>query len=99
MINMSYFKKFIPYLLILSAFVVIAYLFTPQVFEGKVVNQSDISSWRGMAQEIISYNENNPDSTPALWTNSMFSGMPATLISVVYEGDYTDYIYKSLFWG
>lgn len=99
MINMSYFKKFIPYLLILSAFVVIAYLFTPQVFEGKVVNQSDISSWRGMAQEIISYNENNPDSTPALWTNSMFSGMPATTISVVYEGDYTDYIYKSLFWG
>ena len=31
---------------------------------------------------------------PALWTNSMFSGMPATSISVVYEGDYTDYVYK-----
>ncbi len=88
------FKKYIPHLIALLSFVVVAYLFTPQVFEKKVVNQSDIASWRGMANEIISYNEANPDKDPALWTNSMFSGMPATTISVIYQGDYTDYIYK-----
>ncbi|NTV18682.1 MAG: YfhO family protein [Bacteroidales bacterium] len=93
------YKKILPYLIAILSFIVIAYMFTPQVFSGKVVNQSDIASWRGMANEIISYNEANPDKDPALWTNSMFSGMPATTISVVYDGDFTDYLYKILFVG
>ena len=93
------YKKILPYLIAVLSFIVIAYMFTPQVFSGKVVNQGDIASWRGMANEIISYNEANPDKDPALWTNSMFSGMPATTISVVYDGDLTDYLYKILFVG
>ncbi|MDZ4059239.1 MAG: hypothetical protein U1D64_04260, partial [Bacteroidales bacterium] len=88
------FKRYLPHLSAILFFVLLAYLFTPQVFEKKVVNQSDIASWRGMANEIISYNEANPDKDPALWTNSMFSGMPATTISVIYQGDYTDFLYK-----
>ncbi len=93
---MKNFKQYVPYLIAVASFVVLAYFFTPQVFSGKVVNQSDIASWRGMANEIIQYNDANPDKDPALWTNSMFSGMPATSISVVYKCDYTDYIYKML---
>lgn len=89
-------KRYWPYQIIVLLFIASAYLFTPQVFQDKVVNQSDISSWRGMANEIIAYNEANPKEDPALWTNSMFSGMPATTISVIYEGDYTDYIYKAI---
>ena len=92
-------KRYLPHILVIAGFIVIAYLFTPQVFQGKVVNQPDIASWRGMANEIIEYNEANPDEEPALWTNSMFSGMPATTISVKYEGDFTDYLYKALFVG
>jgi len=88
------YKKYLPYLIAVLSFAAAAYLFTPQVLQKKVVNQSDIASWRGMANEIITYNEAHPDKDPALWTNSMFSGMPATSISVVYEGDYTDYVYK-----
>lgn len=91
---MNNYRKWLPYAVALISFAALAYLFTPQVFSGKVVNQSDIASWRGMANEIITYNEANPDADPALWTNSMFSGMPATTISVVYEGDYTDFFYK-----
>ena len=89
-------KIWLPYVAAIALFYVLAYMFTPQVFSGKVVNQSDIASWRGMANEIIEYNESNPDSDPALWTNSMFSGMPATTISVIYEGDYTDIFYKAI---
>lgn len=80
------------------AFIFIAYGYSPQVFEGKVVNQSDISSWQGMANEILTYNNEHPGEK-ALWTNSMFGGMPATTISVIYEGDYTDPLYKLLFTG
>lgn len=89
-------KKYWPYQIIILLFIAIAYLFTPQVFQGKVVNQSDISSWRGMANEIIEYNNANPEEDPTLWTNSMFSGMPATTISVIYKGDYTDFIYRAI---
>ena len=92
------FKKILPYVGIILTFLCISYAFTPQVLKGKVVNQSDISSWKGMAHEIVEYNENNPNDR-ALWTNSMFGGMPATSISVVYEGDYTQPLYNALFWG
>ncbi|MEN6618567.1 MAG: YfhO family protein [Rikenellaceae bacterium] len=96
---MNNYKQYLPYALAILAFAFLAYFFTPQVFQRKVVNQSDIASWRGMANEIIQYNEANPDKEPTLWTNSMFSGMPATTISVEYDGDYTDYLYKLFFVG
>jgi hypothetical protein len=79
-------------------FIFIAYAYSPQVLTGKIVNQNDISSWQGMANEIVTYNSNNPGER-ALWTNSMFGGMPATSISVVYKGDFTQYIYNLLFTG
>ena len=91
-------KKLLPYVAAIIAFVAIAYAFTPQVLSGKIVNQSDISSWQGMANEITKYNEANPGDR-ALWTNSMFGGMPATSISVVFEGDFTKYLYDALFIG
>lgn len=91
-------KKIVPYIAIIAGFTVLAYLYAPYVLQGKIMDQSDISSWKGMAHEIIEHNEANPDD-PALWTNSMFGGMPATQISVHYKGDITDPIYNMLFWG
>jgi len=91
-------KKILKYALPILAFVVIAYGYAPQVLEGKIVNQSDISSWEGMANEIVSWNKANPGER-TLWTNSMFSGMPATSISVIYEGDFTQYLYDLFFTG
>lgn len=91
-------RKYLPYLLIVAGFTVIAYLYAPYVLQGKLVNQSDISSWKGMSHEILEHNEAHPDD-PALWTGSMFGGMPATQISVQYKGDLTDPLYNLLFWG
>lgn len=91
-------KKILKYALPIFAFVVIAYGYAPQVLEGKIVNQSDISSWEGMANEIVTWNKANPGER-TLWTNSMFSGMPATSISVIYEGDFTQWLYDLFFTG
>ena len=91
-------KKALPYVIIVAGFVVIAYAYAPQVLQHKVVNQSDISSWKGMSHEILEWNEAHPDD-PALWTGSMFGGMPATQISVQYKGDATTPLYDLLFWG
>ena len=92
------FKKILPYAGAILLFVIIAYAYAPQVLQGKIVNQSDISGWTGMSHEIVTHNENNPDDR-TLWTNSMFGGMPATVISVVYKGDFTQYLYDILFVG
>ncbi|MBQ5881610.1 MAG: YfhO family protein [Bacteroidales bacterium] len=91
-------KKYLPYILIIAGFVIISYAYSPYVLQGKIVNQSDISAWNGMANEIITHNEQHPED-PALWTGSMFSGMPATQISVDYKGDATTPLYNLLFWG
>ena len=92
------FKRILPYAGAILLFVIIAYAYAPQVLQGKIVNQSDISGWTGMSHEIVTHNENNPDDR-TLWTNSMFGGMPATVISVVYKGDLTQYLYDILFIG
>lgn len=91
-------KAALPYAAIIAVFVVIAYAYAPQVLQGKIVNQSDISSWKGMSHEILEWNAEHPDD-PALWTGSMFGGMPATQISVDYKGDATTPLYNLLFWG
>lgn len=94
--NMNQFvKKYLPYLLVIVGFVVLAYAYAPDVLQGKIVNQSDISSWRGMANEIIEYNDSHPGDK-ALWTGSMFSGMPANTIHIDYDGDMTQWLYKFL---
>ncbi len=91
-------KKFLKYLIPVIAFIFIAYGYSPQVLKGKIVNQSDISSWEGMAHEIITHNDANPND-PTMWTNSMFAGMPANSIHVIYQGDFTKYLYDLLFVG
>ena len=83
---------------ILLLFVVLAYSFTPQVLDGKIVNQSDIASWKGMANEAVTHNAAHPDD-PTAWTNSMFGGMPTTATIDNFEGDWTDTIYKFLLTG
>ena len=91
-------KKLLPYILAILVFIIIGYSYAPYTLQGKVVNQSDISSWNGMANEIVTWNDAHPGDR-TLWTNSMFSGMPATTISVKYHGDFTQYIYDLLFIG
>ena len=91
-------KKILIYAGIVLLFLVIAYGFVPQVLTGKIVNQSDIASWKGMANEAMTYNAAHPDDQTA-WTNSMFGGMPTTATIDDFEGDWTQKIYKFLLTG
>ena len=96
--NLSLLKKIGIYAVIIALFAVIAYAFMPQILNGKIVNQHDISGWKGMAEEALAHNKANPDD-PTAWTNSMFGGMPTTAIVDSFEGDWTKFIYKGLMAG
>jgi hypothetical protein len=96
--NNTVLKKIGIYAGVLLLFIGLAYGFTPEVLDGKIVNQSDISQWKGMANEAMTYNEAHPDD-PTAWSNAMFGGMPTTATIDSFEGDYTDPIYDSLLTG
>ena len=96
--NKELLKKILVYAGIILLFIVIAYGFVPQVLSGKIVNQSDIASWKGMANEAMTHNAAHPED-PTAWTNSMFGGMPTTATIDDFHGDWTDYIYDFLLTG
>ena len=83
---------------IVLLFLALSYGFVPQVLEGKIVNQSDISGYLGMSHEMNEWNAAHPDN-PTYWTDSMFGGMPTTAISTQNGGDYTQWIYDVLLAG
>ena len=97
-VNGDVVKKILIYLGIVVFFVVLSYAFVPQVLSGKIVNQGDISSWKGMANEAMTYNAQHPDDKTQ-WTNSMFGGMPTTATIDDFGGDWTKWMYSLLLTG
>ncbi len=91
-------KKILIYLGIVVFFVVLSYAFVPQVLSGKIVNQGDISSWKGMANEAVTYNAQHPEDKTQ-WTDSMFGGMPTTATIDDFDGDWTKWLYNLLLTG
>ena len=81
-----------------ALFLALSYGFVPQVLDGKIVNQSDISGYVGMSHEMTEWNKAHPDN-PTYWTDAMFGGMPTTAISTQNKGDYTQWLYDFLLTG
>jgi hypothetical protein len=73
-------EQILPHLIAILIFLLItvAY-FKPVFFDHKSLSQHDILQWRGGAQELLDFREQQGEE--ALWTNSMFGGMPGYLIS------------------
>lgn len=86
-------NNILTYGLIAVFFLVLAYGFVPQVLQGKIVDQSDISGYVGMAHETNEWNAAHPSDRTA-WTNSMFGGMPTTMLTGNTEGDWTKPLYN-----
>ena len=95
---MRHWKNILIALGVVALFLALSYGFVPQVLDGKIVNQSDISGFVGMSHEMSEWNAAHPDN-PTYWTDSMFGGMPTTAISTQNEGDYTEWLYKLLLTG
>jgi Bacterial membrane protein YfhO len=83
------FKKVLPYLAGIVIFILITMFYFSPLMEGKKLFQSDIANFQGASKEIVDYR--NQTGEEALWTNSMFGGMPAYQISVKYTGNLLRY--------
>ena len=91
-------KKIIYCICTVLGLLLLSYAYVPEVLTGKIVNQSDISGWQGMAKEMMDWNSAHPDDQTA-WTDSMFGGMPTATIHASTKGDWTQKIYDFLLVG
>jgi hypothetical protein len=97
--NISYsaiLKYWWPHTLVVVIFIALVLLYFSPQLEGKILQQSDISQWQGMVQELNEFSKNNPGGRAA-WSGSMFSGMPSYHFGGVgYPPNYLSYIQQGL---
>jgi hypothetical protein len=93
MVNFSI-KQLWPYLTAIVFFLIVILIYFSPVLDGQKPKQDDIQRWRGMSKEIVDYREAAGEEP--LWTNSMFGGMPAYQISVIYKNVLVKHIDKIL---
>ncbi len=74
-------EHILPHLVAIGVFFIVTiFFFRPVFFENKSLQQHDIQQFIGSSKSIVDYRKQTGQE--ALWTNSMFSGMPAYLVSV-----------------
>jgi len=88
-------KKFLPHIYAIIIFLVIVLVYFSPLLSGKALSQHDILQWQGASKEISDFRARYH--TEPLWTGSMFCGMPAYQISVVYPSNLVRYVNDVLF--
>jgi hypothetical protein len=82
-------KPILPHLIAVLLFMVVSFIYFYPVLEGKVLKANDSTVSKINSKEIQDFREKN--GREPLWTNSIFSGMPAYLISTRYPGNLIKY--------
>ncbi len=77
-------SSWLPYIVSLGLFLAVTMLYFAPQFRGEVLPQSDIRQYEGMTQDIVEHRAQYGEDPQ--WEGRMFSGMPAYLINVKYEG-------------
>ena len=70
---------------IILGFILISLIYFTPLLEGKQLNATDLKTFKGGAKELLDYRADT--GKEALWTNSMFGGMPSYLLSAKYSGN------------
>ena len=91
------FSQIKPHVIIVLLFVLVSFAYFTPLLEGKRIDGHDVKTWIGMSKEISDYRDSTGEE--ALWTNSLFSGMPAYQISVKYSSNLVRYIDKIISLG
>ena len=85
--NKTLWQRLTPHVIAIGIFFLISCLYCMPAFKGLVVAQHDVQGWKGMAQQSFEFKEKYGHFP--LWTQSMFSGMPAFQIALASKYDIT----------
>jgi hypothetical protein len=78
--NASLLKKAYPHIAAIALFLLISVVYNKTALQGKVLSQSDVIGYMGMAKQSNDFKAAHGHYP--LWTESMFSGMPAYNIAM-----------------
>ena len=93
--NVRFTEHVLPHIVAVAIFLLITvFFFSPVFLDNKTLEQPDIQQFIGSAKSITDYRKQTGEE--ALWTNSMFSGMPAYMISVEWGNHAISYLKKML---
>jgi len=81
----SIIKKLLPHLIAVLTFVILTLIYFAPALDKQVLKTHDTTVFEGSSKEIVDHREEFNEEP--LWTNSMFGGMPAYLISTQYFGN------------
>ncbi|HVG15928.1 MAG TPA: hypothetical protein VM935_13235, partial [Chitinophagaceae bacterium] len=87
-------QRLLPHSIAIVIFLLVAVIYCKPVFDGKVLQQNDVTQWRAMAQNSFKYKEAHGHFP--LWTNGMFSGMPAYQIAMESQNAISPGIFYSI---
>jgi hypothetical protein len=79
-------KAFYTHFFVLVFFVITALTYFNPVLQGKVIDQSDIRQYTGMAKEQNDFRKKTGEEP--YWTNGAFGGMPTYQLGAYYPHDY-----------
>lgn len=86
----TWFKKFLPHLIAIGVFLIVAIIYCAPALQGKVLQPHDILGWKGMAQQSFEFKEKYGHFP--LWSNSMFGGMPSYTFAMEWPQIHIGYI-------
>src|SRR5436853_2995399 len=85
-------KKYLPHIIAVAVFIAVSLIYFSPLLDGKKqIQQSDAMQFQGTAKEISDFRKEH-NGEEALWTNSMFGGMPAYQISVRMHNNLMKYV-------
>ena len=85
-------QKALPHLLAVTIFVIVSFTYFYPLLEGKTLLTNDGTVFDNSSKEISDFRGKYGEE--ALWTNSMFSGMPTFLISTMHKGNVLKSVYS-----
>lgn len=83
---MKLLQRFYPHILAFIGFVLVSIVYFYPVLQNKVLYQSDIAQYTGMAKEQNDFREKTGEEP--YWTNSAFGGMPTYQLGANYPHNY-----------
>jgi len=91
--KINFTEQVLPHVIAVVFFLVVTvFFFNPIFFDHKTLEQSDVTQFEGGAKALQDFREQTGE--VALWAPSMFSGMPAYMISVKWSNEPLSYLKK-----
>ncbi len=87
-------KNLLSTLYVVAGFLLVALLFSYPALQGKILASSDIMNWKGVSEEARAWHEKTGEQ--ALWSNSMFGGMPTYTFFAPRGNNFVSYIGDAL---